>query len=114
MIPSPWQFVLLALAAYRLTRLIGWDVITRPAREALVGRYEKGSGKQARDTELGRKLGTYHRKLDEFVHCPYCMGFWCSLALWFAWWWQPHWTLVMCVPFAINAIVGLTTKNLDA
>lgn len=114
MIPAPWQFALLALAAYRLTRLVGWDVITRPAREALIGRYEEGSGKKARDTERGKKLRGYRRKLDEFVHCPFCMGFWVSLALWLAWSASPHWTLVAASPFAINAAVGLVTKNLDA
>lgn len=114
MIPAPWQFVLLALAAYRLTRLIGWDVITRPIRETVVGRYEEGSGKKARDTERGRKLRSYRRKLDEFIHCPFCLGFWVSVALWLVWSWQPHWTLIALTPFALNAAVGLTTKNLDA
>lgn len=114
MIPAPWQFALLALAAYRFTRLIGWDVITRPAREAVIGRYEEGSGKKARDTERGRKLGSYRRKLDEFVHCPFCLGFWVSLSVWGAWSWQPHWMLVVCIPFALNAVVGLVTRTLDA
>lgn len=114
MIPGPWQFVILALAAYRLTRLIGWDVITRPAREALVGRYEEGSGKKARDTERGRKLGTYHRKLDEFIHCPFCGGFWVSLAIYLMWQWHPHICIVIVTPLAVSAVVGLVTKNLDA
>lgn len=113
-IPDWWQFLLLALAGYRLTRLVGWDVITRPARESLVGRYEEGSGKEARDSERGKKLRGYRRKLDEFIHCPFCMGFYVSLALWLCWVWQPHWTLVAMTPFAVNAVVGLVSKNLDA
>lgn len=113
-IPTWWQFVLLALAAYRLTRLAAWDVVTRPLRERVIGRYEEGSGREARDTERGRKTRTYHAKLDEFWHCPFCFGYWTSVALWLVWLWEPHWTLVAMTPFAINAVVGLVTKNWDA
>lgn len=113
MVPHPWTFVLLALAAYRLTRLVGWDVITRPLREPMTGRKEKGGGKDARDSSRGTKRPWYRPHLDDFIHCPFCAGFWVCVAVWGLWLWQPHWTLVLSVPWALSAIAGLVTKNLD-
>lgn len=74
-VPHPWEFVLLTLAAYRLTRFVGWDSISEPARAWVTGRHETGSGKDARDTDKGVKTRRYRPKLDELLHCPFaCRG----------------------------------------
>lgn len=113
MIPGAWTFVLLALASYRLTRLVGWDVITRPLRVPLTGREEEGSAKAARDRTKGRRLPGYRPHLDDFVHCPFCQGWWTGLVVWGAWMVWPRPTTIACVPWALNAVVGLVTKQLD-
>lgn len=113
MIPTPWTFVLLALASYRLTRLVGWDVITRPPRTAIIRRLEEGSAKQARDRTKGRRLPGYRPHLDDFVHCPFCQGWWTGLAVWGAWLLWPRFITIAAVPWALNAVVGLVTKTLD-
>jgi hypothetical protein len=105
-IPAPWTFALLALAAYRLWRLIGIDEITAPIRDRVTGRLW-ASGE---DTRWER----YHPTLDKLIGCPWCLGAWVSLAATLAWWIWPHATLIACVPFAVSAVVGLVTKNLDA
>lgn len=112
-VPATWTFVLLGLACYRLTRLVGWDVVTRPLREPLTGREEHGGAKDARSSSKGRKRPWYRSTLDDFVHCPFCQGWWICLAVWGLWLEWPHVVTVLSVPWALSALVGLTTKNLD-
>lgn len=105
-VPSWWAFALLALASFRLFRLIAFDVILRPMRVRVIRRAEvKGT------VYVGEKL--YRPTLDEFVHCPWCLGFWIVLGLWASWLVWPDATLVAAAPLAISAIVGLVAHNLD-
>jgi hypothetical protein len=113
-VPSSWIFVLLTLAAYRLLRFISWDSITEPARAFATGRHETGSGKDARDTGKGRKTLRYRPKLDEFLHCPFCTGWWVCVLGFLAWQWWPHAVEVLAVPWAASGVVGLISKVLDA
>lgn len=91
-IPEWWPTVLLALAAFRVTRLVGWDDLTAGYRKALRRRSSSAAA---------------------FVACPWCIGWWISLAWWGAWILWPHATLVCAAPWAISAIVGLVAKGLD-
>jgi hypothetical protein len=113
-VPSAWVFFLLTLGAYRLTRFVGWDSITEPARALVTGRHETGSGKDARDTDKGRKTRRYRPKVDELLHCPYCVSWWLCVAGFLAWQWWPHAVEVLAVPWAASGIVGLISKVLDA
>lgn len=103
MIPGPWQFVLLALSAYRLTRLVGWDDLPPilHARAWLLGW----------DPELG---ACKRRLLTELFSCAFCLGFWISLAVYGCWLAFPTETLYAAVLLALSAVVGLIAKNLDA
>jgi uncharacterized protein DUF1360 len=103
--PGPFAFVVLALAAYRLTRLAGWDTfpLAERVRAAAVGEYRTVSG-----------TVSYRRPtLDHFVHCPFCIGFWISLGVYAAWLTAPTVTMYGAMPFAISGAVGLVAKNLD-
>jgi hypothetical protein len=91
-VPSVWPFVLVALAAFRTWRVIAEDTILDRPRARFVGWLPKG---------------------EEFVTCPWCAGFWVSLAWWGAWEAWPHWTLIVAAPFAISAVVGLIAANID-
>lgn len=113
-VPSPWVFVLLTLAAYRLTRFVGWDGITAPVRERITHREEAGSGKDARDTSKGRKHRPYRPKVDEFLHCPFCVSWWLCFGGYIAWLAWPHAVEVLAVPWAASGIAGLISKKLDA
>lgn len=93
-VPGWWPMVLLVLAAFRVTRLIGWDDITEPWRQRLVKKHPKG----------------WRPKL---ITCPWCIGWWVGLAWWAAWLIENKWTLVAATPWAISAGVGLIAKNLD-
>ena len=143
MIPGPWEFVLLALAAYRLTRLGGWDEFPLAARirawvigerwilptfeDDLAREFAKpveDTGEPVRSTGLPGKQPhsqvedvqpAYDRPtLAHLIHCPFCLGWWVSLTVWGSWSLVGHWALVAAAPFAISGAVGLLAKNLDA
>lgn len=92
-VPDWWTVTLLALAAFRVFRLIGEDLILDGPRDRLT-----------------RRLG---EKSELFILCPWCLGFWLSVGWWLAWVAWPHWTLVAATPWAISAIVGLVASRLD-
>lgn len=80
--PSPYEAVLLALAAWRVWHLIALDDITdRPRRYITDGR----------------------EKVLDFVECPYCMGFWVSLGWVLGFAIDDDVTLWAALPFAVNA-----------
>lgn len=88
-VPSPYELSLLALAAWRVWKLVADDKISdRPVDFVL--------------RHLPNRA--YWR---EFLVCPYCFGAWTSIAWWAAWMLWPHATLIVAVPFAISALVGL-------
>jgi hypothetical protein len=95
-VPDWWTVVLLWLAAYRVWRLLAHDTILDPIRRRFV---------RSDSRTVGLSV--------DFIECPFCLGFWISLAWWLAWVWQPHWALVIAAPFAISALVALVAVNLD-
>jgi hypothetical protein len=105
--PGAWQFILLALAAYRVYRLIAEDTILDRPRRWLV---RLGSDWQTEGDPVPK---AYRTKFAAFITCPWCCGAHVSWVIWLCWQWEPHWTLVLCTPFALSAVVGLTAKNLD-
>jgi hypothetical protein len=97
--PEPYELVLLALAAFRVTRLIGWDDITEPWRHRLAGY----------DDAPGAPRGLAAR----LVECPWCLGWWVSLGWWAAWARFEDETLLVATPWAVAALVGLAARWLD-
>lgn len=113
-IPSPWVGVVLALAAFRLTRLVGWDELPPvvAARKWVLGESVRAFSRPAHQPD--EYVYAYRRPLlAALVHCPFCLGFWISLATYVAWALEARWTLCVCVPLALSAAVGLIAKNLD-
>lgn len=106
-VPGVWAFLLLALAAFRVYRLIAEDTILDWPRRRLLrlGNEWMQEGDHVPDE--------FREKWSLFITCPWCLGFWLSVAAWLAWLWQPRWTLILATPFAISAVVALVAKNLD-
>ncbi len=95
MTPSPWPAVILTLGTFRLLRLLAWDEFPPVARL--------------------RNVLLYPRSLlIDLFSCPFCLGFWLSLAVYLLWLWQPAGTLYGAAPFALSGAVGLIAKNWDA
>jgi Protein of unknown function (DUF1360) len=98
-VPGWWGVALLSGAAYRTWHLVALDTIVEPLRRR-VFRIDSG----------GEPGEGYRATLDDFVGCPWCSGFWLAVAWWTAWQVWPHATLVVAVPFAVSAVVGLLAK----
>lgn len=96
-IPDWWEAVLLALASWRCFQLLALDdILDRPRRYVtrLDPRWKKD----------GDAVGSKYRfELANFITCPYCAGFWITLAWWGAWLLWPHGTLVAAVPLVLHA-----------
>ena len=101
--PDWWTLLLLGLAAYRLFRLISEDTIMDIPRAWLVA--------LPFNWKPGQRIpGGYRQRLAEFLVCPWCLGFWISLALWGAWQLWPHGTLVVSGLLALSTLVGLLAQ----
>lgn len=112
MIPSPWVAVVLALGVFRICRFVGWDEFppVRRLRARLTGERAYRNPTENRDAEILR----YDRPtLEHFITCPFCLGFWLSVAAFLAWRFEPTWTVYALAPWALSGAVGLISKNLD-
>jgi hypothetical protein len=106
-IPSPWEAALLALAGFRLWKLLAEDAILDRPKEALLRRI--------RDAEPPFKWGGPGRYAhwNEFLGCPWCLGAW-LVGAWWLWWlaWDTG-ALVAATPFALSAGVGIAAATHD-
>lgn len=90
---SALTFVILCLAAFRLTRLIVKDSITDAPRLWV-------------EEHLPRKI-------DELVNCMWCASVWCAAGVVYAATWFTSIPLPVAVAAAVSAVVGLIAENLD-
>jgi hypothetical protein len=81
------QLAVLALAAHRVTRLLVEDTILDRPRSWVAFHS--------------------HPKVDELLSCPWCTGFWVSLAWAGAFLLWPLGTLAAALPWALSSAVGL-------
>lgn len=121
-LPGPWVALVLALAAFRLLRLAGWDDFppVYRVRAWLIGEHWVTEtvevdlpGKQPSSEAAGVRPAYRRPLFAHFVHCPFCIGFWISAAVYTAWVFAPTETLYAAAPFALSGTIGLIAKNLD-
>jgi len=96
------DFLLVALAGWRLTSLLvweagPWDLLYR-MRHAAGIRYNEQSEREAK-TMLGRLL-----------LCPWCTSVWVGVGLAFGYWLRPDLTRWLALPLAISAATVLLEK----
>ena len=113
-VPSWYVLVVLALAAFRLTRLIGWDDFPpiRRIRWLLL----KTTVDRTMTSTAAAENGRYRHgrpTLAAFVECPYCLGFWIALAAYLFWQVWPDGTMIVLFPFALSTLVGTWGRILD-
>ena len=122
--PEPWAFVLLALVAFRLTRLVGWDDITARLRgwlgvtdadyRAQIERIEDIEA-EGKDPYEGSRSAYAVWTVARLIRCPWCLGFWISIlvAIGAALGGVASWNWMMAIALALSAAVGLIAKWLD-
>lgn len=94
-LPNWYELVLLGLAAFRVWKLLGDDSILNKPRAWFVYGFRKWRGNGAAQCA------------EDFLSCPWCLGFWVALAWWGAFELWPHGTPIAAAPLAISAVVGL-------
>ena len=94
-VPSWYALSLLAFAAFRTWKLIGEDTILDTPRLWALYRIEKHGSKGAR------------QYAEAMIECPWCAGFWISLAWWGAYELWPHGSLIVATPLVLSALVGI-------
>lgn len=94
---TPWEFILLALAIFRLIRLATYDHITAFVRDWL------------KTAEPNTFFGT----LSQLVNCPWCIGLWFSFLVVFAYFATPYsWPVVLLLALASVASFFQILTNL--
>lgn len=126
--PDAWPAVLLALAVFRITRLVGWDDLTITLRVKATGLSDREhhdwatyidqmrqADRDAWDVPGSQPPPISERRfyLSKMLRCPWCVGFWLSAAAWVLWLAEPQAAVALALPFAVSAVVGLVAKNLD-
>lgn len=109
-VPGPYALVLLAVASYRLWRLLAEDDIVDRPRRWLLGLGDWKVGQPAPES--------YREKLADLLTCPWCLGFWIAVGWWGAWLLEPEWAVFAAVPWALsagvaacNAVIGALTED---
>jgi hypothetical protein len=103
MFPDPYELVLLALASWRTFQLVADDdVFDRSRRWFLrLGSDWNEEGDPVPDA--------YRVGWAKFLTCPYCFGFWVSIAWWLAWVAVGDWAVALAVPMSISSLlIGLS------
>ena len=86
-------FVVLALAAFRVTRLVVEDAVTERLREWVWRRVPPSRG------------------IGYMITCYWCTGFWVSLLLAVLYMMVPTATVAVALVFALSAVVGLLAER---
>jgi len=113
---NPIFAIILALAIYSITRLISIDSFP-PIERARLWFYDRfphdgysttNRPKRGEWVPIGRlyqvNIGTWQ---GELISCPWCLGWWVSLATSVAFLFWPTTVLAICVPFALRVIPGI-------
>lgn len=100
-LPTAWVGVILALATYRILRLLMADTITDGFRRRLLNK----------DGDVSTPRADW---LDDLWGCAYCLGAYVSLVVFAVYELWPHTLPILAVPFALSAAAAMIGKNLDS
>lgn len=92
LVPSPFEFVLLAFASFRLTHFVVFDRLGHIVRSPLVDAHDHPN------------LKGFWGYIGEGITCYWCAGMWMSILLYLAWIFIPR--LIM-PPVVILAVAGV-------
>ena len=100
-VPGPWQFAIAVMAVHFAFYLLSESVLLQRPRDWLLHRLDSDEA-------------------QAFVECPWCLGWWLSLAAWTSWLVFPHggtdmgWAVGIAVPFAMACSVAMVATVRDA
>lgn len=114
------QLIILAIGSYSITRLVVTDTfpLFQNIRDWIKDRFPPDDHVMDRrppdriPVEHWRRASnnvfvvTKGHWIGELISCPWCAGWWVSLAVWVAFVLTPFWTIALLTPFALRAMVG--------
>ena len=100
---SFFDAVLIALAIFRLTRLVVYDKITRFAREWFVQKREITRGDGVVMIEMQPHPRGLRRTIGDLLGCPWCIGVWAALLVVFCYFEYP-WAWYVIFVLAVAGI----------
>ena len=80
-VPSVFDFILLALASFRLTRLVIFDKITEFIRRPFFVEWTEVNEDGEEETYIRPKEKGIQSWIGELLSCYWCMGVWSSIGL---------------------------------
>lgn len=111
---SVFAFIIMALAAFRLTRLVVYDSIAWWFRDLFFDK-EKRSQKNGLFTVIRTKpMKGFRRKMVELICCPWCVGVWISLAVVYFYYLTPlSWPVLIILAVAgVSSFVQISANLL--
>ncbi len=94
-----FQFIILALATYRMANIISNEVVMKPLRAPFVDE-KMEDGKLVEKPKKTGFLGA----IGLLIYCPSCTGVWVAAILVYLWVFWPTSTSVVATIFALSAI----------
>lgn len=102
--PGVYQLILLGVASFRIFHLLSEEtILDRPRRWLL----KLGSW------EVGSPPASYRHRLGDLITCPWCLGFWVTLALFTSWQLWPEPTTAVCAFISATVVVPLLQTWFD-
>ncbi len=102
-----WTFFLLALASFRITRLIVFDRITEFIRRPFFAEVVEKDETGREEIFLTPKSGGLRGFFGELLDCYWCTGFWVSLFLILLYWFFPQVAEPVILVFALAGAAAI-------
>lgn len=112
---EPWEFLIVALAAARITRFVVLD--------SLIGFNLDSGSKMSRRLDVfayapdGSDRSWVRAKIGDLLNCTYCTGFWITVACWAAAVWGPGWAIGFLTCWAaacVQALLNVADRALSS
>ncbi|PGT78107.1 MULTISPECIES: DUF1360 domain-containing protein [Bacillaceae] len=101
------QFIILAFAAFRLTRLIVFDKITAFIRNPFHREVEEMNDNGEYEVYIEIKGSGLRAWIGELLSCYWCTGVWCTGFLYGIWWIWPQGAEPLLMILAVAGVAGI-------
>src|SRR5690606_25909625 len=102
-----WEFVLIALATFRLTRLIVFDKITEFVRKPFIEEVEEINEHGEIEFYIETKGNGLSKWIGELLSCHWCRGMWVSIFLILFYLYFPFYAQIPILILAVAAVAAI-------
>jgi hypothetical protein len=113
---APYDFVLLALACFRLIRLFTYDQIMRVWRDMFLDKSESVGEDGVAVVVRSKPAYGFKRSLSDLFGCPWCMGMWISFVMTFLYFIFPvfHYVVIILALAGVASSIQITMNMVGA